>query len=252
MRHTLSLFLLVASVACASNPAPVPRAPGAPAAPQQPSTSEPLAPEAIRWVRNSAEYHAALFQVYRLATTRVEQAVAKMPAGSWAVILDADETVLNNSLYQLERARLGLGFTPDTWAAWVKRREATPLPGAASFLSRVRALGGKIAIVTNRLDTECDDTKAVFDTFKLAYDAMLCRVTGTPSDKNPRFAAVAAGETPAGSAKMEIVAVVGDNIQDFPALSQKSKYQGAPAFTEFGVRYFLVPNPMYGSWETLK
>jgi 5'-nucleotidase (lipoprotein e(P4) family) len=245
MRRTLSVLLLLVSISCASNPAPQH---ASTPAPQHPSTPAP-APEAIRWVRNSAEYHAALYQVYRLATTRVEQAVAKMPAGSWAVILDADETVLDNSLYQLERAKLGLGFTPDTWAAWVRRREATPLPGSAAFLARVRALGGKIAIVTNRLDTECDDTKAVFDTFKLAYDAMLCRVTGTPSDKNPRFAAVAAGQTPAGSSKMEIVAIVGDNIMDFPQLSQKAKEQGAPAFADFGVRYFLVPNPMYGSWQ---
>jgi 5'-nucleotidase (lipoprotein e(P4) family) len=246
MRHTLSVLLLVASVACASNPAPVATAP-----PPQPAPAKP-APEAIRWVRNSAEFHAAFFQVYRLATTRVEQAAAKMPAGSWAVILDADETILNNSLYQLERAQLGLSYSTESWAAWVKRREATPLPGAAGFLSRVRALGGKIAIVTNRLDTECDDTKAVFDTFKLVHDVMLCRVTGESSDKNPRFAAVAAGQTAAGSTKMEVVAFIGDNIQDFPALSQKSKEQGAPAFTEFGVRYFVLPNPMYGSWETLK
>jgi len=187
--------------------------------------------------------------VYRLATTRVEQAVAKRPAGSWAVILDADETVLNNSLYQLERSKLGLGFTAESWNAWVKRREATPLPGAASFLNRVRALGGRIAIVTNRLESECADTRAVFDTFKLAYDAMLCRPDGSPSDKNPRFAAVAEGGSLASSTALEVVAVLGDNIQDFPALSQKTKEQGAPAFTEFGVRYFLVPNPMYGGWQ---
>lgn len=240
MRRTIALLLLITSIACASNPAPVTSAPAAPAAP---------APKAIQWVRTSAEYHAALYQVYRLATARVEQAVTRMPAGSWAVILDADETVLDNSLYEVERARLGLGFTQDTWTAWVRRREATPLPGSAAFLARVRALGGKIAIVTNRLDTECDDTKAVFDTFKLAYDAMLCRATGTPSDKNPRFAAVAEGRTPAGSSKLEIVAMVGDNILDFPQLSQKAKEQGAPAFADFGVRYFLVPNPMYGSWQ---
>lgn len=240
MRRTLFVLLLLATVSCAPTQKPVATAPAAPVA--------PAAPESIRWVRNSAEYHAALYQVYRLATMRVEQAVAKMPAGSWAVILDADETVLDNSLYQLERAKIGQAFTPESWSLWVKRREATPVPGAAGFLSRVRALGGKIAIVTNRLDTECDDTRAVFDKFKLAHDAILCRVTGTPSDKNPRFTAVAAGQTPAGSSKMEIVAVVGDNILDFPGLSQKTKEQGAPGFTAFGVRYFLVPNPMYGSW----
>ena len=44
------------------------------------------------------------------------------------------------------------------------RREATPLPGAAAFLARVRELGGRIAIVTNRLESECADTEAVFQT----------------------------------------------------------------------------------------
>jgi predicted secreted acid phosphatase len=134
-------------------------------------------------------------------------------------------------------------------AAEFKRREATPLPGAASFLARVRALGGKIAIVTNRLESECADTQVVFDAFKLAYDAMLCRMDGTPSDKNPRFAAVAAGKSPAGATPLEVVAFVGDNILDFPGLSQTVKAQGAPAFADFGVRFFMVPNPMYGSWQ---
>jgi 5'-nucleotidase (lipoprotein e(P4) family) len=237
MRHTVTVVLLLATVACAPKAAPVTALPP-PAGPT---------PD-IRWVRESAEYHAALFQVYRLATARVEQAAGK-PAGRWAVILDADETVLNNSLYQLERSRLGLGFTAESWNAWVKRREATPLPGAPAFLARVRALGGRIAIVTNRLESECADTRAVFDAFKLAYDAMLCRMDGTPSDKNPRFQSVAEGRSPAGSSPLEIVAVLGDNILDFPGLSQKIREQGAPAFTEFGVRYFLVPNPMYGSWQ---
>ena len=240
MRRPLPVVLLLLIVSCAPKQPPIATAPAAAAAP---------APEAIRWVRDSAEYHAALYQVYRLATTRVEQSVAKHTAESWAVILDADETVLNNSLYQLERARLGLGFTAESWNTWVKRREATPLPGAAAFLARVRALGGRIAIVTNRLESECADTRAVFDRFKLAYDAMLCRMDGTPSDKNPRIASVAEGRSPAGSSALEIVAVVGDNILDFPGFSQNSKAQGAPAFTEFGVRYFMVPNPMYGSWQ---
>jgi 5'-nucleotidase (lipoprotein e(P4) family) len=250
MGRSLSIVLLLAVVSCAQKQAPVPRTvPAQPAAPAPAAADATAEPEAIRWVRRAAEYDAALHQVYRLATTRVEQAVAKRPAGAWAVILDADETVLNNSLYQLERSKLGLGYSTESWNAWVKRRESTPLPGAASFLARVRALGGKIAIVTNRLESECADTQVVFDAFKLAYDAMLCRMDGTASDKNPRFAAVAAGKSPAGATPLEVVAFVGDNILDFPGLSQTVKAQGAPAFADFGVRFFMVPNPMYGSWQ---
>ena len=246
MLKPLSCVLLVVALgACASKQAPVPVS-----APQvATATQTPQAPNEIRWVLESAEYQAAVIQVYRLATARVEQAVAKRPAGSWGVVLDADETVLNNSMYQLERAKQGLAFSADSWNAWVKRREATPLPGAAAFLNRVRALGGKIAIVTNRLHSECDDTRAVFDTYKLVFDVMLCRPDGTPSDKNPRFEAVANGSTTASSTALDIVAFVGDNILDFPKMAQAARKIGAPAFTEFGVRFFLVPNPMYGSWQ---
>lgn len=242
----VSAALLVAVTACSQKQAPVATSP---AAPPRAATAAPAAPDSVRWVRDAAEYHAALYQVYRLATARVEQAAAARPQGSWGVVLDADETVIDNSTYQLERARLGLGFTPESWNAWIKRREAAPLPGAAAFLSRVKALGGRIAIVTNRLQSECEDTQAVFTAHALVFDAMLCRMDGTPSDKNPRFEAVAAGRSPAGSVPIEIVAFVGDNIFDFPKLAQSIKAQGAPAFSEFGVRYFLVPNPMYGSWQ---
>jgi 5'-nucleotidase (lipoprotein e(P4) family) len=223
--------------------------PAATATPPAAAAAADRDPDSIRWVRDSAEYHAALVQVYRLATARVESEARTRTAGSWAVVLDADETVISNVTYQIERARQGLAFSPESWNAWVKRREATPLPGAAAFLSRVRGLGGRIAIVTNRLASECDDTEAVFRTHELAYDAMLCRPTGAPSDKNPRFEAVAMGKTAAASAPLDIVAVIGDNIQDFPRLSQSIRAKGDASFGEFGTRYFVVPNPMYGSWQ---
>jgi 5'-nucleotidase (lipoprotein e(P4) family) len=206
-------------------------------------------PEAIRWVRDAAEYRAAVWQVYRYATRHVENEARTRSAGTWAVVLDADETVISNVTYQQERARQRLPFTPASWDEWVRRRAATPLPGAPAFLSRVSALGGRIAIVTNRLESQCADTRAVFERHALVFDVMLCRPDGAPSDKNPRFDAVAQGQTPAGLPPLEIVAFVGDNIHDFPRLSQAITAQGDAAFADFGVRYFVVPNPMYGSWQ---
>jgi 5'-nucleotidase (lipoprotein e(P4) family) len=187
-------------------------------------------------------------QVYRDATDHVEAAAAGRAAGTWAVVLDADETVIDNSLYQLERARAGLPFDRESWSAWTARREATPLPGAAAFLARVRELGGRIAIVTNRREAECPDTEAVFRAHALAYDAMLCRPESS-GDKNPRFEAVARGTTPAGLPPLEIVAFLGDNILDFPQQSQALRQAQEQAFAPFGVRFFVLPNPMYGSWN---
>jgi 5'-nucleotidase (lipoprotein e(P4) family) len=215
--------------------------------PAPPPPAETL-PDSLKFVQRSAEYYAAVVQTYRAATAAVERqsAVSGRP---WAVVIDADDTIISNLQYQIERSRLNATFTPESWAAWVRRREAVPLPGAAAFLSRVHAIGGRIAVVTNRLQSECDDTIAVFHARALVFDAMLCRADGGPSDKNPRFAAVAAGKTAAGGAPLEIVAFVGDNILDFPSLTQAIRQQGESAFAEFGVRYFMLPNPMYGSWQ---
>jgi 5'-nucleotidase (lipoprotein e(P4) family) len=241
----LVVLLPVASLACGARTVPPVTTPaGAP--PRQAVAGAASEPDSIRWVRSAAEYQAAVLQAYRQATIRVEAEAATRAAGSWAVILDADETVISNLTYQAERARAGLPYTPESWSEWVRRREATPLPGAAAFLMRVRTLGGRVAIVTNRLQTECEDTEAVFRRYTLPYDAMLCRPEGEPSDKNPRFEAVAAGRTAASPSPVVVVAFVGDNILDFPALTQASDVS---ALDPFGVRYFLIPNPMYGSWQ---
>lgn len=241
----LGLFLAACASAPPANPAPAP--PASPASPSSPARR--ALPNDLKWVRDAAEYDALVLQAYRAALTRVEQQAAARARGTWAVVLDADETIINNLQYQIERARMGLGYSAESWNAWVQRREATPLPGAARFLARVRELGGRIAIVTNRLGSECPDTEAVFRAHQLAYDAMLCRPDGTPSDKNPRFDAVARGQAFGLTAPVDVVAFVGDNILDFPAMSQAARKTGGAAFSEFGVTFFILPNPMYGSWQ---
>lgn len=245
-RHVVVLLLVAAAAGCRSTQTTAPRA----ATPPGSSVSAtPAVPDSIRWFRTSAEYVGIVLETYRAATVRVDAASANLPAGRWAVVLDADETVLDNSQYQLERAQANAGYSEESWAAWVKRRAATPLPGVAAFLTRVHERGGRIAIVTNRLQSVCADTEAVFTKYALAHDTILCRVDGTPSDKNPRFRAVAEGRSPLGTTPLTIVAYVGDNIFDFPGLSQSVRTQGDAAYAQFGVQYFLLPNPMYGSWQ---
>lgn len=223
--------------------APAPTAPDSSTAPMPaPSSAGPGLD--VRWVRDSAEYEAAVRQTYLMAEDHVERAAAGRAAGTWGVVLDADETVISNLTYQIEQA--GRPYDETSWQAWAKRREATALPGAAAFLARVRALGGKIAIVTNRREAVCADTRAVFEARGLAYDLMLCRTDA--EDKNPRFGAVQSGLLPSTLAPLTVVAFVGDNIKDFPQQSQAIKGSGDDAFNGFGSRFFVIPNPMYGSW----
>ena len=205
-------------------------------------------PANIHWFRNSAEYQATTRQVYALAGLTLAQKVEyRTSARGWAVVLDADETVLNNSQQQKESAALGLGFSPERWTAWVERKEATAIPGAKAFLKRVHQLGGKVVIVTNRSAAECPATEANLHSEGLEYDVALCKQD--TSDKNPRFKSVEEGKASASLPALDVVMFVGDNIQDFPDQSQALRTADDGAFVDFGSRFFVLPNPMYGSWE---
>lgn len=243
MKHVGSVaavLLVLAGAGCATSGRTAPPAPGAAA---------PAPPPAIHWVRHSAEYRAAAVQAYRMATRRIDVVGASMPRGTWAVSLDADETVLDNSQYQLERAAAGLPYTPESWREWVSRKAARAIPGAKGFLGRVREMGGTIFIVTNRTQAECPDTEENFRALDLPFDAMLCKADGGPGEKEARYQGIAAGTAVPGMRPLEIVLWVGDNIQDFPGLRQEMRKAGEAAFMEFGGRFIIVPNPMYGSWE---
>lgn len=240
-------FLLVAAVAfvagCSGSTAP-----------QSPSPSEPESneaelnlPRSVHWMRNSAEYQAVLRQTYALAAAELQRAVAGREEGTWAVALDADETVISNSLYEKELTEAGKRTDSASWRAWVARREAAPLPGAADFIRQVEELGGRVAIVTNRSVGDCPDTMANFERYDIPFDVMLCK--GEDGEKEPRWRMVADGSAAEGLPPLEIVMWIGDNIQDFPDLDQSLRFAGDEDFPEFGRRYFIVPNPMYGSWQ---
>jgi 5'-nucleotidase (lipoprotein e(P4) family) len=252
VRRLATLFVALAFTACASAPPPAapPAAPmnPAPTPATVPATAVPagVIPASLHWFRDSAERRALSLQTYAAASAHLESAVANLPRGSWAVILDADETVIDNSQYQRELWLSGkTAFDEALWSDWVSRAAAPPLAGASEFLDLVHRLGGKIAIVTNRSLPSCDATRTNFTKQDLPYDVMLCK--DKDGDKNPRFNAVAQGGTPLGPVK--VILWVGDNIRDFPGLDQAARLDPS-RLGEFGTRFFLLPNPMYGSWES--
>lgn len=217
------------------------------------TTPAPVArplPNDVRWFRVSAEYRALATQAYTVASERLAELSRGKPAGTWAVILDADETVLDNSEYQRRRAALDSGFTPATWDTWVKERAAPAVPGAVDFTRRVYALDGRVVIVTNRSEEQCDATRANLRSVGAEADAVLCQAPGE-SDKNPRFQRVQAGAAVAGAGPLDVVAWVGDNILDFPGMTQAAR-NDPRLLAEFGRRYFILPNPMYGSWQQVR
>jgi 5'-nucleotidase (lipoprotein e(P4) family) len=245
-RAFLLLTLLWAGCATAP-PAPAPQWTQAPLAPKPPATApaELAMGLEVHWVRNSAEYRAACAQTYALATSRIEQLAPELQAGTWAVALDGDETIWSNAEFQ--KSLLGGPYSVKAWKAWVARRAATALPGAIAFLTRVRELGGRIAIVTNRAEDECPATADNARQLELPFDLLWCKPEDT-SEKEPRWDAIEAGTTPDGLPPLRIVLWLGDNIHDFPHLEQRMRFEPEAAYRDFGTRFFLIPNPMYGSF----
>lgn len=243
--HGVTAILLVATVAaCTPNPTVAP----SPATSQTGPTTATTIARDIQWARVSAEHAAVFIETYRAAANRLVSLAAGRQQGSWGVILDADETVLDNSDYELARMPFGGSFDANAWDAWVAKGSAPALPGAVAFTTRVHELGGKVVIVSNRSDKGCPATRINLDRVAIKPDLVLCKTDR--DDKNPRFDAVQNGTAAPGFPAIAILEWVGDNIQDFPHLSQAIRDEPESAFSRFGDTFFALPNAMYGSWQS--
>lgn len=241
MNRTLILFALTAALACT----PAVHKPSI--APQLSGAQQPRPPRELLWVRTAAEHEALFYQTFRAAAARLRSLVGGYAQGTWAVIADADETLIDNSEYQRRIVPTGGVFDSASWNSWVRERGASALPGALEFSSAVRALGGHLVVVTNRDQRVCEDTRANIASIGIVAAAVLCRTT--VSDKNARFEAVRTGTAASQLGPLNVVMWLGDNIQDFPQLTQQIRSTGDPRLALFGDRYFVFPNPMYGSFE---
>ncbi len=249
MRTILPLLLLI--TACAPRPEPATPLPITAEA-QAPAPEAPSAENAaqrhleVLWFRTSAEYRALALQTYRMAWSAVQEHAADLEAGSWAVIMDADETVLDNSEFERRIAETGVSFEEHMWDSWVMEEAAGLIPGARDFITHVRQAGGRVAIVTNRDERLCPATRRNLDDLGIHPAVVLCE--RETSEKEPRFRMVQEGTASDTLPPLEVVAWIGDNIQDFPGLGQDMRTGPATAYEWFGDRYFALPNPMYGSW----
>lgn len=213
---------------------------------------------AILWTRHSAEGEATALQAYRAATLALDDALADptwtaaleqegdFSAKPPAVILDIDETVLDNSAYQVERMRRGERYTNSGFLDWCREERAPPIPGALAYTRLAASRGVAVFYVTNRAAEVEDATERNLESlgFPVAEGAVLPRRSAS-SDKADRRRAVA--ET------HRILALVGDDLGDFLS-GAKSSRAGREALADayadrWGERWFMLPNPLYGSWS---
>lgn len=210
---------------------------------------------AVLWTQSSAEYRALAFQTFSLAKLRLDQDLAQhrsrhSKAKPPAIIVDADETVLDNSRFQAELILRGAAYTPQAWTAWCDRAEAGAVPGAVEFLNYAFQHGVHVFYITNRRQTEKAGT--VTNLKKLGFpdvseESVMIREQGTTSSKESRRQSV--------RARYRVVLLVGDNLNDFnDDFAGKSiadrKAQVDRERADFGSQYIVVPNPMYGDWES--
>lgn len=243
MRRFAPAFLLLS--ACASAPVTTPET-TIPAGAEVASLPPAERHREVHWFRTAAEYRALALQTFRAAGTRLRSLEAPLADGSWAVIMDADETILDNSLYEKRIAETGEVFTEEGWDAWVAEEAATAIPGSDEFVALVHRLGGRVAVVTNRHEGLCPATVRNLHALGIQPDVVLCETE--TSQKEARFAMVAEGTASPELGPLRVLMWIGDNIGDFPDLEQALRDAPAAEYRLFGDRYFVLPNPMYGSW----
>lgn len=205
---------------------------------------------ALLWMRTSAEYRALCYQGYNMALAEVNKALAdraekgKPPA----IVLDCDETVLDNTPAMGAEAAGGNGlYTSPWWRDTIRRGESLAMPGAAEFLQEVDKKGVAIFYVSNRYGAYNYDAteKNLKELHFPQADPEHILLMADSSNKQIRYDRIAKD--------YDIILYMGDNAEDLPiGINGKSMEERAKIMDEnqknFGTRYILFPNPAYGSW----
>ena len=204
----------------------------------------------LLWMRTSAEYRALAYQGYNVAMNAVKMAVTdpSHQRKPLAIVLDADETVVDNTKLMGESIVNGNGrFDAPWWRQAVHQGKSQAMPGAVEFLNEVHKQGVEIFYVSNRYaPVNLDVTIQNFKELGFpSVDKDHVLLFEKDSDKQPRFDMIAK--------KYYVVVYMGDNAGDFPigtkgkTLAERNSIIDAHK-EDFGTTFVVFPNPAYGSW----
>ena len=203
---------------------------------------------ATLWMQTSAEYRALCYQTFNLAKLNLQAFLSYYKGEkAVAVIVDADETVIDNGAYEAFLIGNDFGFSSKTWTPWMAAAQAEAVPGALDFLTFASEQGVEIFYVTNRKTVGYEGTEknlAALGFPNVDQKHLLLR-TDT-SDKQPRRDIV--------TADFEVAFLMGDNLNDFESVfAKKSVAERFAAVDErkakWGSKFIVLPNPTYGEWE---
>ena len=196
---------------------------------------------ALNCVTKSRESKAVCLQTYANAWEKVATA-AKKGTGPWAIVMDLDETVLDNSGYQRRLEASGEAYSQESWEKWVLKKEATLVPGAKEFISKVRDLPrARIIYISNRYARNTKPTRTNLQKLRIAGDNDIYLLRKDRADlKNIRQKEVLKGTgRMAEHGAHRVLAWFGDAAHDVPD-DPKLKW---------GTHKFMMPNPVYGNWD---
>lgn len=233
------------------------------------ATTKPLS-NALKWQTISKEYGFLTRAIYQQASNTLNQ--TSLPKEKWVVVMDVDETILDNSPYQLMLHESGLSYTPATWSNWVMRAVAKLVPGAQSFMQTVLDLGGTLALITNReksldaytwqnltqngLPISIENTcllgrsqldKGAIDGINIINDKDLRRQQVQGGNADCYHSNAKKQDLSSWLENYQIVMQVGDNIEDFSGVTQEDA-DAAKLIQKWPNKLILLPNTLYGSW----
>jgi 5'-nucleotidase (lipoprotein e(P4) family) len=225
----------------------------APSPANQPPADNTYIEGAVLWQQTAGERRALSYQAFTLARLMLDRDLKmnRRSRKARAIIVDLDETILDNSRNEGMLVKNRINFNQKDWTDWVNRAEAEAVPGSVEFLRYAAAHGVTVFYVTNRRDNQKAGTAENLK--KLGFpnvsdQTLLVQTDLNTSSKESRRQSV--------GTKYRIVLLMGDDLNDFAAVFENSKtvesrvQEADRNKDQFGTRFIMLPNPMYGSWET--
>ena len=200
----------------------------------------------LYWQKNSAEYVALSYQAYNLARFRLDEKLNSELNKRPAIVIDLDETVLNNLPYNEKLIDSSEVFTQESWSRWVNKKIATKVPGSLEFINYAKSKNVKIVYLSNRRVENYNPTKENLINLGYPFDEdTLMLLRDETGDKTGRRNTLN---------DYEIIMLLGDNLADFDSVfykkSNKERIQSVDSLSKmFGDKFIVFPNLIYGDWE---
>lgn len=200
------------------------------------------------WFQQSAEMKAIYYQTFNIAKKLLDEKIANPQSDlPQAVVVDVDETMLDNSPFEAKLIEDGETYTAENWKAWTDQARAKAVPGAVDFAKYAEEKGVEVFYISNRKVDEVQTSivNLTNEGFPFVDEKHILFKSET-SDKTARRAIVAEN--------YDIVLLIGDNLGDFDQLFNERETDKGFSHVEkhkdmFGDKFLILPNPMYGEWE---